>query len=105
MCPWPWLYWLSLFFPLASRSLNRQFNLALAELWLITTCTRDLESRRWLIWLPVRDLLSVRVGFVGAFSHRVRWRGDSYDVSSDGRMAPAGSWIPEWLRRRFDGLP
>jgi ceramide glucosyltransferase len=73
--------------------------------WLITTQTGDLESRRWLVWLPARDLLSVLVWFTGAFSRRVKWRGDTFIVSSDGRMAPAGSWIPEWLRRHFGGLP
>ena len=73
--------------------------------WLITTRTSDIESRRWLIWLPLRDLLSVLVWFVGAFSHRVRWRGDNYLVSSDGRMQMAGSWVPEWIRRRLGGNP
>jgi ceramide glucosyltransferase len=73
--------------------------------WLITTQTGDLESRRWLIWLPIRDLLSVLVWFTGAFSRRIKWRGDTFIVSSDGRMAPAGSWIPEWFRRHFGGLP
>lgn len=73
--------------------------------WLISTRTRDLESQRWLIWLPVRDLLSVLVWFMGAFSHRVRWRGDTYLVSADGQMQPAGTWLPEWIRRRLGGNP
>jgi ceramide glucosyltransferase len=73
--------------------------------WLITTQTGDLESQRWLIWLPLRDVLSVIVWFVGAFSRRVKWRGHVFLVYADGRMNPAGSWIPEWLRRRLGGLP
>jgi ceramide glucosyltransferase len=73
--------------------------------WLIIARIGDIESQRWLIWLPVRDLLSVIVWFTGAFSHRVKWRGDTFLVSSDGRMFPTGSWLPEWLRRRFGGFP
>lgn len=90
---------------LASLVLVASLILRWLTAWLITTQTGDLESRRWLIWLPARDLLSVLVWFVGAFSRRVKWRGDSFVVSSDGRMSPAGTWIPKWLRSRFGGFP
>lgn len=53
------------------------------------------RDRRYLVWLPVRDLLSLAVWAVGLFGRRVRWRGQEFFLARDGRLEP----IPD------DGLP
>jgi ceramide glucosyltransferase len=54
--------------------------------WQITGYTGDRESRRWLAWLPVRDMLSAAVWCVGMVGRRVTWRGETFIVYPDGRM-------------------
>ena len=44
------------------------------------------RDRRYLAWLPVRDLLSVAVWAVGLFGRRVRWRGQDFYLARDGRL-------------------
>ena len=57
--------------------------------WWITGYTDDRDLRRWLMWLPVRDMLSALVWLAGAAGRRVVWRGVPYVVRADGRMEPA----------------
>lgn len=44
------------------------------------------RDRRYLAWLPVRDLLSIAVWAVGLFGRRVRWRGQEFLLGRDGRL-------------------
>lgn len=44
------------------------------------------RERRYLVWLPLRDLLSVGVWAVGLFGRRVRWRGQEFYLGRDGRL-------------------
>jgi len=56
--------------------------------WWVTGYTGEEDLRRWLIWLPLRDMLSALVWFAGATGRRVVWRGERYIVRADGRMEP-----------------
>jgi ceramide glucosyltransferase len=56
--------------------------------WWITGYTGEEDLRRWLIWLPLRDMLSALVWLAGAAGRRVVWRGERYVVRADGRMEP-----------------
>jgi ceramide glucosyltransferase len=54
--------------------------------WLMTGASGDREARRWLVWLPLRDLLTASVWCAGAVRRSVVWRGQTYTVRRDGRM-------------------
>jgi ceramide glucosyltransferase len=54
--------------------------------WVIAEWTEDHESQRWIIWTPLRDLLSTYVWFLGAYSRRVTWRDEEFVVDHEGRM-------------------
>lgn len=63
------------------------------------------RERRYLAWLPVRDLLSLAVWTVGLFGRRVRWRGQQFLLGRDGRLeaiedgAPRDGLIVGAIRR------
>ena len=65
--------------------------------YLISGYTGDSESRRWLLWLPVRDLLSAVVWLVGGLGRRIVWRGDRFLLRADGRMEPLQRGTRSWL--------
>jgi len=54
--------------------------------WLITGFTDNRPLRRWLPWLPVRDLLSALIWCAGVAGGSVVWRGERYRVHADGRL-------------------
>lgn len=54
--------------------------------WLVTGYTGDLETRRWLILLPLRDMLSALVWLTAGVGWRVVWRGEAFILDNDGRM-------------------
>lgn len=56
--------------------------------WLVSQSTGDRVSQKWLFWLPLRDFLSALVWLAGIVGRRVVWRGETYLVSSDGRLLP-----------------
>jgi ceramide glucosyltransferase len=56
--------------------------------WLMTGFTGDVESRRAMVWLPLRDILSAAVWFAGAAGRRIVWRGETFLLEPDGRLAP-----------------
>lgn len=70
--------------------------------WLISGCTGDLESRQWLLWLPVRDVLSALTWIAGGLGRRITWRGEEFVLTAHGRMQPAPprreAWLTHWLR-------
>ncbi len=59
--------------------------------WLVTGYTGDWKLRRWLIWLPVRDMLSALVWCAGLVGRRVVWRGEAFRLRGDGRIVPIRS--------------
>jgi ceramide glucosyltransferase len=64
--------------------------------WLSMGYAGDRAARSWLIWLPVRDLLSALVWCVGSLGRRIVWRGEEYALQPGGRMvALPGSEPPE----------
>ncbi len=65
--------------------------------YLISGYTGDSESRRWLLWLPIRDLLSALLWLVGCMGRQVVWRGDRFVLRSGGRMEPARRTTRAWL--------
>ena len=72
-----------------------------AVAWLATSCSQDWNTRRWLIWLPIRDMLSSLVWLVGFFGNRVTWRGEEFVLVDHGRMQPAkpaaiNAWLDFW---------
>jgi ceramide glucosyltransferase len=56
--------------------------------WLVTGHTGDLVARRWMLWLPLRDMLTALVWCTAAFGRRVVWRGEAYMILPDGKMVP-----------------
>ncbi|HZP39092.1 MAG TPA: bacteriohopanetetrol glucosamine biosynthesis glycosyltransferase HpnI [Methylomirabilota bacterium] len=48
----------------------------------------DRTAWRWLVWLPVRDVLDVAIWCAGLAGNAVVWRGVRYRVRPDGRLAP-----------------
>lgn len=56
--------------------------------WSVTDSIDNRVLRRWLIWLPVRDMLSALVWCAGAMGRRLVWRGEEYTVSREGRLMP-----------------
>jgi ceramide glucosyltransferase len=45
-------------------------------------------ERRYLLWLPARDLLSLAVWCIGLVGRRVTWRGEQFLLRRDGRLEP-----------------
>jgi len=56
--------------------------------WAISTWTDNHALRRWMILLPVQDLLSALVWALGLAGSQVVWRGERYQILEDGRLAP-----------------
>jgi ceramide glucosyltransferase len=56
--------------------------------WLVTGRAGDVEARRALPWLPLRDLLSAAIWLAGMVGRRVVWRGETFILQRDGRLAP-----------------
>ena len=73
--------------------------------FLISGYTGDIESRRRLPWLPIRDLLSALVWLVGGLGRHIIWRGDRFILHSDGRMEPVSRATPGWLAELWAWRP
>ncbi|MBC7234196.1 MAG: bacteriohopanetetrol glucosamine biosynthesis glycosyltransferase HpnI [Chloroflexi bacterium] len=54
--------------------------------WLVTGYEGQPSLRRWLVLLPLRDMLTALVWCAGAVGSHVSWRGRKYRVHRDGRM-------------------
>jgi len=65
--------------------------------YLVSGYTGDVVSRRWLLWLPARDLLSALVWLIGGLGRHIIWRGDMFILRSDGRMEPMPRASTGWL--------
>ncbi len=80
--------------PRALLALAVSLLLRWAVAWLITGETRDWTARRWMIWLPMRDMLTALIWCMGAGGRRVIWRGETFDLSRDGRLVLLASRPP-----------
>jgi ceramide glucosyltransferase len=98
--PWAW--------PVLAVSLLLRWMVA----FLVTSYTGNQAVRRWLFWLPVRDMLTALVWCVGEMGRHVVWRGEEFVVRSDGRLEllpvltrrfPKGG-CPVILKRMVRGL-
>ena len=54
--------------------------------WLVMGYIMNQTMRRWLIWLPLRDMLSALIWCAGAVGRRVTWRGEKFVLRADGRL-------------------
>lgn len=50
---------------------------------------RDFTLARWFWLLPVRDVITFGVWLVGFVGNRIVWRGESFRVLPDGKLAPS----------------
>jgi ceramide glucosyltransferase len=55
--------------------------------WRVMGYTGSEGTRRWLGWLPLRDVLSALIWAAGAVGRRVVWRGEEYILQPDGKLA------------------
>lgn len=74
------------FGPTSLRILGISLVLRWVIAWLISIRTDDRQVRRWLPWLPARDLLSAVTWCVGGVGRQVTWRGETFVLQADGRM-------------------
>lgn len=74
------------FSPLAWQFLVISLSLRWILTWLIFEYTQNQPIRKWLLWLPLRDMLSALVWCVGAIGKTVEWRGNFYSLTTDGRL-------------------
>lgn len=90
------------FAPLASLSLAVSLLLRWLVAWSVTGYIANQAVRRWLIWLPVRDMLTALVWCAGAVGRNVVWRGERFRLRSDGRLEPLP---PGGRHARKEGYP
>jgi ceramide glucosyltransferase len=74
------------FSPLGWLSLAISLLLRWLLAWPITAYTANQAARQWLVWLPVRDMLTPLVWCAGALGRRVVWRGEEFVLRADGRL-------------------
>jgi len=91
------------FEPASLRALAVSLLLRWAVAWLISGRTGDREARRWLLWLPARDVLSALTWCVGGLGRRIAWRGEEFILQPGGKMqpvaAPSGEKRQAWRFR------
>jgi len=60
--------------------------------WRVAWCIADRLGnrpvRKWLVWLPVRDMMSALIWCTGGFGRVVTWRGEKFTLRSDGKLEP-----------------
>jgi ceramide glucosyltransferase len=81
------------FKPYALAALAGSLIVRWATSWWVTAVTDNRALRKWLIWLPVRDLLSALVWCAGAVGRTVVWRGEAYVLQAGGRLQPLSSFV------------
>ncbi len=88
--------------PQSLRMLAISLILRWAVAWLISYRLDYHEGRRWLVWLPLRDVLSALTWCAGGLGRRISWRGEEFELQRDGRMVEAPhreGKLAWWLRR------
>jgi len=66
--------------------------------WLVAGYTGDQVVRRWLVWLPLRDMLTALVWCAAGLGRRIVWRGEEFILQPDGRMEPVPRERPGLVR-------
>jgi ceramide glucosyltransferase len=74
------------FVPVAWLSLAVSLLLRWLVAWSVTGYTGNQAIRRWLIMLPMRDMLTAIVWCVGEVGRHITWRGEEFVVRPDGRL-------------------
>lgn len=74
--------------PVARLSLAVSMLLRWLVAWLVTGYTDNRTLRRWLLWLPVRDMLSALIWCIGVVGRRVVWRDETFALQPGGRLEP-----------------
>jgi ceramide glucosyltransferase len=72
--------------PAYGQALAVSLVLRWAAAWLVTSYTGDRVSRRWILWLPLRDVLSALVWVAGGLGRHVVWRGETYALERGGHI-------------------
>ncbi len=80
------LLFFSDFSPLAWQLLIISLLMRWIIAWQIFGHTQNQPIRKWLLWLPLRDMLSAFVWCIGAIGRNVEWRGNYYSLTHDGRL-------------------
>jgi ceramide glucosyltransferase len=75
------------FAPLACLALSFSMVLRWLVAWQVMGYVGSESTRHWLVWLPLRDVLSTMIWAAGAVGRRVVWRGEEYILRSDGKLA------------------
>jgi ceramide glucosyltransferase len=70
--------------------------------WLVSGHTNDRLLRRSLIWLPLSDLLIFLIWCAGSVGRGVAWRGQRFELTSDGRFRIAKPTSLEEIREGFE---
>lgn len=86
--------------PPAWQALAVSLSLRWLVAWGVIRCVGDQEARRWLIWLPLRDVLSALVWLVAGLGRHITWREERFVLYRDGRMQP----LPQSAGRRWAGI-
>lgn len=74
------------FAPIAWLSLIVSLLLRWLVAWLVTGYTSNQAIRRWLILLPIRDMLTALIWCLGEVGRHIVWRGEEFVVRPDGRL-------------------
>ncbi len=74
--------------PIARLSLVGSLLLRWLVAWLVTGYTGNQAIRRWLLWLPLRDMLTALVWCAGLVGRSVVWRGEAFVLQPGGRLQP-----------------
>ncbi len=86
------------------RILTASLVLRWAVAWLISLRTGDRQVRRWLLWLPLRDLMSAAIWCAAILGRRIVWRGERFVLQAGGRMRPLANLAPDREDGRFSPL-
>lgn len=81
------------FSPQSQQVLLLSLILRLVSAWLVSRYAGDREGRKYLLLLPLREILSSLVWFAGLVGRRIVWRGREYILEEHGKMV-ACSWAP-----------
>jgi len=65
-----------------------------AVAWLVTIPTDNAPLRRYLLWLPLRDMLTAVIWCAGLLSRRVTWRSETFILEPGGLLRPLGAPTP-----------
>ncbi len=72
--------------------------------WLAMGYADNRSVRRWLFWLPVRDMLSALIWCAGGVTRRVVWRRQKYALQQGGYLAPVARPAPRLMQGRCPNL-